>query len=46
MVELTVGGQACEIPQQYIVSIELVESALLQLLKDTSTELHWEIIKK
>lgn len=46
MVELTVGGQACEFPQQYIVSMELVESALLQLLTNTSTELDWEIIEK
>ncbi|MFP3391556.1 hypothetical protein [Brevibacillus sp. SIMBA_040] len=37
-VKLTVGGQACEFPQQYIVSMELVESALLQLLTDTSAE--------
>ncbi|CAI8956431.1 conserved hypothetical protein [Brevibacillus sp. IT-7CA2] len=46
LVELTVGGQACEFPQHYIVSIEQVESALLQLLTDTITELHWEIIEK
>ncbi len=46
MVELTVGGQACEFPQQYIVSIELVEFALLQLLTDTSADLHWEITRK
>ncbi|GIP00776.1 hypothetical protein J14TS5_58610 [Paenibacillus lautus] len=45
-VEITVGGQACEFPQKYIVSLELVESALLQLLANTSAELHWEIIEK
>ncbi|GIP00767.1 hypothetical protein J14TS5_58520 [Paenibacillus lautus] len=45
-VEITVGGQACEFPQQYIVSLELVESALRQLVTDTSAELHWEIIGK
>ena len=46
LAELTVGGQACEIPQNYIVSMELVESALQQLLTGTSAELHWEIIEK
>lgn len=45
-VEITVGGQACEFPQKYIVSLELVESALFQLLADRSAELHWEIIEK
>ncbi|MGE7825563.1 hypothetical protein [Paenibacillus sp. NPDC093718] len=45
-VDITVGGQACEFPRQYIVSLELVESALQQLLTDTSAELHWEIIEK
>lgn len=45
-VEITVGGQACEFPQKYIVSFELVESALLQLLADTSAELNWEIVEK
>ncbi|GGD96456.1 hypothetical protein [Paenibacillus nasutitermitis] len=44
--ELTVGGQACEFPQKYIVRLELVESALLQLLADTSAELNWEVIEK
>lgn len=32
-VEITVGGQACELPQKYIVSLELIESALLQLFR-------------
>lgn len=45
-VEITVGGQACEFPQKYIVSLEQVESALRQLLIDTPTELHWEMIEK
>lgn len=45
-VEMTVGGQACEFPQKYIVSLELIESALLQLLADISVELDWEIIEK
>lgn len=45
-VELTVGGQACEFPQPYIVSLELAESALLQLLTETAVELNWEVIKK
>lgn len=45
-VEITVGGQACEFPQKYMVSLELIESALLQLLADISVELHWEIIEK
>lgn len=45
-VEMTVGGQACEFPQKYIVSLELIETALLQLLADTPVELNWEIIEK
>jgi hypothetical protein len=45
-VELTVGGQACEFPQKYIVSFELVESAFLQLVADSSAELDWEVIEK
>lgn len=45
-VEITVGGQACEFPQKYIVGIELIEAALLQLLKGTITELDWEIVEK
>ncbi|RAV23378.1 Imm1 family immunity protein [Paenibacillus contaminans] len=45
-IELTVGGQACEFPQKYVVSLELVETALLHLLADSSTELHWEMIEK
>jgi len=45
-VEITVGGQACEFPQRYIVSLELIETALLQLLADTTTELDWEIVEK
>lgn len=45
-VEITVGGQACEYPQQYIVGFELVESAILQFLEDTSAELNWEVIAK
>lgn len=45
-VEITVGGQACEFPQKYIVSLELIEFALLQFLADTSAELDWEIIDK
>lgn len=46
MAELTVGGQACEIPKHYIVSMKLVEAALQQLLTGASAELHWEIIEK
>ena len=45
-VEITVGGQACEYPQMYIVDLGLVESAVLQLLADASAELEWEIIEK
>ncbi|MFD3259004.1 hypothetical protein ACE3MQ_10385 [Paenibacillus lentus] len=45
-VEITVGGQACEFPQKYIVSLELIESALLQLLEGITAELNWEIIDK
>lgn len=45
-IELTVGGQACEFPQKYVVGLELVESALLHLLADSSAELHWEMIEK
>ncbi|MFF2480968.1 hypothetical protein [Paenibacillus sp. NPDC058071] len=45
-VEITVGGQACEFPQKYIVSFELVESALIQLLEGASVELNWEMIDK
>lgn len=45
-VEITVGGQTCEFPQKYIVSFELIESALLQLLEGITTELNWEIIDK
>ncbi len=45
-VEITVGGQACEYPQMYIVNLELVESALLQLLTNASVELEWETIEK
>lgn len=45
-VEITVGGQACEFPDKYIVSLEHAESALLQLLAGTPAELHWEIIEK
>lgn len=45
-VELTVGGQACEFSQPYIVSLELVESALLQLLTGTAVAINWEVIKK
>lgn len=45
-IEITVGGQACEIPRKYIVSLELIESALRQLLESTPTELNWEIINK
>jgi len=45
-VEITVGGQACEFPQKYIVSFELIESSLLHFLADTDVELDWEIINK
>ncbi|MFC9774276.1 hypothetical protein [Paenibacillus chitinolyticus] len=45
-VEITVGGQACEIPQKYIVNLELIEAELLQLVAHTSAELHWEITGK
>ncbi len=45
-VDITVGGQSCEYPQKYIVSLELIESTLLQLLTDTSAELNWETIEK
>ncbi len=45
-VEITVGGQACEYPRMYIVSLKLVESALLQLLTNASVELEWETIEK
>jgi len=44
--EITVGGQACEFPQKYIVSLEHVESALRLLIEDTHAELQWEINKK
>lgn len=46
VVEISVGGQACEFPQKNVVNFELVESALLQLFADTSAEAHWEIINK
>ncbi|AZS17910.1 hypothetical protein [Paenibacillus lutimineralis] len=46
LVEITVGGQACEFPQKYIISLELIESALLQLIEGTTAELDWEIIDK
>jgi len=45
-VEITVGGQACEFPQKYIVSFKLVESALLHFLVDASVELDWEVVEK
>lgn len=45
-VEITVGGQACEFPQKYIVSFKLVESALLHFLEDASVELDWEVVEK
>jgi len=45
-VEITVGGQACEFPQKYIVGFELVESALLHFLEDASVELEWEVVEK
>jgi len=45
-VEITAGGQACEFPQKYIVSFELIESALLQLLEGATADLNWEIIDK
>ena len=45
-VEITVGGQACEFPLQYIVSFELIDSALRQLLEGTTAELNWEVIVK
>ncbi|RXZ81013.1 hypothetical protein EBB07_16395 [Paenibacillaceae bacterium] len=45
-VEITVGGQACEFPQMYIVSLELIETALLQILEGTTAELNWEMIDK
>lgn len=45
-VEITVGGQACEFSQKYIVSLELIKSALFQLLKGITAELNWEIIDK
>ncbi len=45
-VEITVGGQACEYPRMYIVSLKLVESAILQLLTNASVELEWETIEK
>ena len=45
-VEITVGGQACELPQNYIVSFEHVESALHQFLADTPAKLLWEFIDK
>lgn len=45
-VEMTVGGQACEFPQKYIVNIELIESAILQILEGSTADLNWEIINK
>jgi len=45
-VEITVGGQACEFSQKYIVSFELIESALHQYLEGITTPLNWEIIHK
>ncbi|MFF2886001.1 hypothetical protein [Paenibacillus sp. NPDC057967] len=45
-VEITVGGQACEFPQKYIVRFELVESALRYFLEDASIDLEWEVIDK
>ncbi|RJX39950.1 hypothetical protein D3P09_11235 [Paenibacillus pinisoli] len=45
-VEITVGGQACEFPQKYIVGFELVESALLHFIEDASVELEWEVVEK
>ena len=45
-IEITVGGQACEFPQKYIVSLEHVESTLILLLEDAHAELQWEIIEK
>jgi len=40
-VEITVGGQACEFPQKYIVSLESIESALLNLFEATTAEQNW-----
>lgn len=45
-VELTVGGQACEFPQMYVVNLELVECAISQLIEDSPSELDWDIIHK
>jgi len=45
-VEITAGGQACEFPQKYVVSLELIESALHQLLEGATADLNWEIIDK
>ncbi len=45
-IELTVGGQVCEFPQQYIVDIELVKSALLQYLVGEPSNIRWETIEK
>ncbi|KOP65877.1 hypothetical protein AMS62_11965 [Bacillus sp. FJAT-18019] len=45
-VELTVGGQACEFPQMYVVNLELVKYEISQLIEDSPSELDWEIIHK
>ncbi|MGG3280505.1 hypothetical protein [Paenibacillus solani] len=45
-VELTVGGQACEFPQMYVVNLELVKCVISQFIEDSSSELDWEIIHK
>ena len=45
-VEITVGGQACEFPQKYMVSFAFIESALLQLFGEKIAEQNWEIINK
>ncbi|GBG07032.1 hypothetical protein PAT3040_01580 [Paenibacillus agaridevorans] len=45
-VEITVGGQACEFPQKYMVSFAFIESALLHLFGEKTAEQNWEIINK
>ncbi|WP_413372200.1 hypothetical protein [Paenibacillus taichungensis] len=44
--ELTVGGQACEYPTTYLVNLEMVKMAIMEIFFETSAQLNWGIIVK
>jgi hypothetical protein len=44
--ELTLGGQACEYPLTYLVNLEMVKMAIIEIFFDASEQSDWEITVK